>query len=560
MSEREMIMAEGTNPYDHLIEVETEPVKSPVILGNAEVPDKKIKHDTTMEIVPLAGEAAYSKISVKEYRSAETVHVDVEEDLLVPDTFPDMEMILNVDARVLSGEIFIENETSEIKGRIKLETMYRTGENYGNNISVLPAELNFTEILKCDGAVHLNPQISKIEYRIVNERKYKIRVMIEIDVKCEREKEHLIFEGIDGETLHLKKKQLCLMDLLSRKISESDVSEELLINDEKIRPVKILKYKVNVAENHRQLTKEKLVLNQTLWIRVMYLAEIASKGNLSNQVMFFRGKVDHTQFISLGKMEGETESCITASSAENIKVDINRESNGFEISGEIATEIACYGYMERELVADFYHSKEEMTCDRKTENVCAGVERISVEQTIRESIGLQQESGDELRIIYLDAQPFDVTVAAEESAAVVRGKLHMEAVVMNEGDYTILAKKICDFSCIKELPQEKNCVLELSGFTVRELTGDIAGTDINLTAQIQADINIFKEAEFTHISNPCIVKSSKPEKCYPITIHTVSEGESVWDIGKKYKVSEECIMHYNKEDSIKAGNKIIIVK
>jgi hypothetical protein len=183
-----------------------------------------------------------------------------------------------------------------------------------------------------------------------------------------------------------------------------------------------------------------------------------------------------------------------------------------------------------------------------------------VEQTIRESIGLQQESGDELRIIYLDAQPFDVTVAAEESAAVVRGKLHMEAVVMNEGDYTILAKKICDFSCIKELPQEKNCVLELSGFTVRELTGDIAGTDINLTAQIQADINIFKEAEFTHISNPCIVKSSKPEKCYPITIHTVSEGESVWDIGKKYKVSEECIMHYNKEDSIKAGNKIIIVK
>jgi hypothetical protein len=486
--------------------------------------------------------------------------VDVEEDLLVPDTFPDMEMILNVDARVLSGEIFIENETSEIKGRIKLETMYRTDENYGNNISVLPAELNFTEILKCDGAVHLNPQISKIEYRIANERKYKIRVMIEIDVKCEREKEHLIFEGIDGETLHLKKKQLCLMDLLSRKISESNVSEELLINDEKIRPVKILKYKVNVAENHRQLTKEKLVLNQTLWIRVMYLAEIASKGNLSNQVMFFRGKVDHTQFISLGKMEGETESCITASSAENIKVDINRESNGFEISGEIATEIACYGYMERELVADFYHSKEEMTCDRKTENVCAGVERISVEQTIRESIGLQQESGDELRIIYLDAQPFDVTVAAEESAAVVRGKLHMEAVVMNEGDYTILAKKICDFSCIKELPQEKNCVLELSGFTVRELTGDIAGTDINLTAQIQADINIFKEAEFTHISNPCIVKSSKPEKCYPITIHTVSEGESVWDIGKKYKVSEECIMHYNKEDSIKAGNKIIIVK
>jgi LysM repeat protein len=56
------------------------------------------------------------------------------------------------------------------------------------------------------------------------------------------------------------------------------------------------------------------------------------------------------------------------------------------------------------------------------------------------------------------------------------------------------------------------------------------------------------------------VRSGKPEKCYPITIHTVTDGESVWDIGKKYKVSEDRITHYNKEESIRPGNKIIIVK
>lgn len=560
MNENERRMEPEINPYDHLIEPETEPVRSPVILANANEPDRNVKSDAAMEIIPLAEKASYSKIPVKECRTEDVISVEVEDELLVPDTFPDMETILNMDAVIDSVNIHNENEASEIKGKIGLETIYRSDENYGNNISVLSAELNFKETVKCEGIIYLNTQIRKIDYRIINERKYKVRVFLTIDVKRERESEYKVFEGIESENLYFHKEQISLIDLVSRKISESDVREDLFLNDEKIRPVKILKYKVTIAENHRQLTKEKLILNQTLWVRVMYLAEIASKGNLSNQVMYFQEKVDHTQFIPLGKSEGEVVSCEVTSSAEKIKVEINRESSGFEISGEVVTEAVCYGLVEKEMVTDFYHDKEEMTCDIKTEKVCTGVNCISVEQTVRESIDLQQESGEELRIIYQDAWPVDTSVTIEGNSIIVRGKLHIEVVVMNEGDYTILMKKICDFTCVKEQVAGEISCMELNRIFVREMKSDISGRKVTLTAQLQGDMNIYNEVDFIHISNPCIMRSGKPAKSYPITIHTVIDGETVWDIGKKYKVSADRVTHYNKEENIRPGNKIIIVK
>lgn len=560
MKENERMIEPEMNPYDHLIEPDAAPVRSPVILGNADEPEKAIKSGSSMEIIPLASGADYSKITVREYRCIDVINVEVEEDLLVPDTYPDMETILNMDALAVDTDIYTENGESEIKGKVTLETLYRSDETYGSNLSLLPAELDFKTNLKTTGQIYLHIQIRKVEYRIMNERKYKAKVSLVISVKCQNETEHMLFEGIEGETLHVHKEKVNLLDMVSRKTDSCDISGELLLNDEKIRPVKILKSKVTVAENHRQLTKEKLVLNQTLWVRVLYMAEISSKGNLSNQAMFFQGKIDNTQFISLGKSEGEAVSCTSTSAAENMKIEINREFNGFELSGEVVTDVICYGIVKNEMVTDFYHDKEEMTCDRNIRKVYTDAAGLFAEHTVRESISLQQGSGEELRIIYLDAQPVDTMVEIEGMSAVVRGKLHLEAVIMNEGDYTILAKKICDFTCVKELPQRAAGQIETDCIFVREITGDISGSNVNLTAQIQVNMNIYNEAEIEHINNPCIIRSGVPAKHYPITVHTVMEGETVWDIGKKYKVSGERVTEYNSEENIRPGKKIIIVK
>ena len=108
MNENERYMAAESNPYDHLIEPDSEPVKSPVILGNA-IENRTRKADKTMEIIPLAAAASYGKVSVRSCDPIDVIHMEVEEDLLVPDTLPDMEVILNMDVSAKSAGLYNEN-------------------------------------------------------------------------------------------------------------------------------------------------------------------------------------------------------------------------------------------------------------------------------------------------------------------------------------------------------------------------------------------------------------------------------------------------------------------
>ena len=196
MSENERVMMSDFNPYDQLIEPATEPVKSPVILGNSMEPENINRMDGSMEIIPLAAGAAYSKLQVKENKISDVVLMEVEEDIMVPDTFPDMETILNMDVSVDTVDTYNENGRAEIKGKLKVETMYRSAEHYGDNISVVPAGIDFSKDLKPEGAGQPTVKIEKVEYRIINERKYKAKIHAAIYLKKENEKEYMIFDGI----------------------------------------------------------------------------------------------------------------------------------------------------------------------------------------------------------------------------------------------------------------------------------------------------------------------------------------------------------------------------
>lgn len=571
MSEFENTMELSINPYDDLIEKPAEPVVSPVILTGPgrkepELPGK------TMELVPLAGDVIHKADTVRELVELWSGEAEVEEDLLVPDTEADMETVLNIEAAAGSLGIHeAEGGSCEIRGDLKLETMYRSAGVYNNALSVISAAIPFKK--NC-GAVEVPvadiivcAEIKKKEHHIINERKYRVKVQIGLTLKTVCEKEMAWFDGIKGQELYLKKEPVKFAELISRKSRDSEVDEELLINNEKIQPLKILKSCFTIAENHRKITREKLIINETIWVRIIYMAEIASKGNLSGQPMLFLGKIDHTQFFTLGKNESEALACTVHPHAEDLKVEINDAFTGFRVTGDVISDICLYRFPEKEIVTDFYHGTEEMTCDRNAGPVCTGLENLCVEHTVRESISLNDNGGDDQRIIYLDASAGGITAEATAKGIAVKGRLQLEVITMNEGDYTVRASKMCDFTCMADLPDhasrsagEHGLRVEQNSVLVREMTGDISGGMINITAQIQAQLTVYEERQLTVISNPCIVRSGETVKVYPLTVYTVKENETVWDIAKRFRVPEENITDVNAAEDIHPGKKIVIVK
>jgi hypothetical protein len=146
----------------------------------------------------------------------------------------------------------------------------------------------------------------------------------------------------------------------------------------------------------------------------------------------------------------------------------------------------------------------------------------------------------------------------------VSGKLQLEAVTINDGDYTSVARKICDFNCSTDAPEaDSNCSIRIKTdrIFVREVSGDISGgAQINLTVHVQAQLTLLQECNIGMISNPCFLRTDEKVKDYPITVYTVKENESVWDIAKRFRVDEKNITEINRKEDICAGKKIVIVK
>lgn len=79
-----------------------------------------------IELLPAADSAVFSVMTAKEYGEARRQEVIIEEDLLVPDTEPDMEQIFNVSAAAPGAGLVKEQDRGMVKGDLRVEALYRS--------------------------------------------------------------------------------------------------------------------------------------------------------------------------------------------------------------------------------------------------------------------------------------------------------------------------------------------------------------------------------------------------------------------------------------------------
>ncbi len=580
MSDIEKTMELEINPYDRLVEKQehaaadtgyTDPVKVSLSGDMRQALPENDYINTTaavqqlkpVEIIPVSDKAVFSKINSKEFGMQHSTEIDIEEDLLVPDTEPDMDAILNVDSHITSISFQKGENNGNLRGEISLEILYRSADVYNDKLIAIKGSIPFkrewNEVVNENARVEVSGSIKKIEYRIVNERKYRVKIYMNIIaqeiIDCERN----MFEGIQDDELELLKEDACIMSMAFTKTKESELNENLVLGNEKVKPLKVLKSSFTVAENHRQLTADKLVVNETIWVRVLYAAELASHGNLSNQPMLFTGKIDNTQFIPFDG-GSNIKACRTGSDVSGLTAEINEEINGFVISGSVNTRAEFFEAVEYEMVTDFYSCNDDMACDNKEESVCCGLETKIAEQTIRESMNFQTEPAEAVRVVYMDATVQDVMLEESSNYSEIKGKLHTEILTMTEGNQSSLVKKISEFSVPADIPSGDGNICGMNVF-VREMSADIPGNDqLNVVIQIQAVIDICKEGTVRSINNPCILREEGGSKSYPLVVCTVRQGDDLWDIAKRYRVPADHIKKINNIDTVSEGMKIVVAK
>ncbi len=536
----------------------------------AMVPAREVKEIEEKIIVPVTKGAIYSPVQVTNITEKPRTVITIEEDILVPDTKPDLREILLIDgrARLASREIdqlAKGDDHISLAGEVELQTLYMPeNQQVSGPVIAVQSRVPFKEQwhtgLAPGATLTMDCRVGKIDYMVINERKYRVKISLAIAARECADSKVDIFEGITGEEIQMLREKVEITSIALRKKDTLSIGETLEIREE--MPFEaILKQDITVVENYKQLTGEKLVVSGFIFINLLYTASGA------DSLKQARERVEFTQFIPVSG--GSSSEVWFDGSGLRVKI-VSDEEHGevLRLEGEIITHVEIYRTAEKEIIVDGYHREKDFVCDfsQKTSRVMVGT--AAGEVSVREIISPDQSFGDVEKIIYTTGEVVSAESRCEQGKVVTEGK--------------VLAKIICQSRPSKEaaaqifsLKQEVPFRVVASGVQVagdETLSGRIYIKDIwtekinnkqiEFNAAVVCSGELMRQVPFKVLVNPAFEEKTARSRAVPMVVYITRSGDSLWSVAKKFKSTVETIAQLNQleESELQPGQKLLILK
>ena len=249
-----------------------------------DIPDYALVPAKEMEervVVPITKGAIYSPVQVTNIREKPKTTITIEEDILVPDTKPDLKDILLIDGKsYLSSrevdQIVKSDDYINLSGEIELQTLYSPERQEGNSpIIPIQTRVSFKDqwhtSVSAGATLILDCSIEKIDYMVINERKYRVKISLAIVAREYIDSKVDIFEGLADEEIQVLKETVEISNIALRKKDNLSIREDILPKDD-IRPENILKQDLSIVENYKQSTGDKVVINGFVYVNILFSA------------------------------------------------------------------------------------------------------------------------------------------------------------------------------------------------------------------------------------------------------------------------------------------------
>ena len=563
----------------------TRPVFQPVFVPKT-VPAK---------VVPIIGSTMSSKLKLVDMKKKEPLRMTIEEDILVPDVKPDLARILAMDGKIRLSEREIhtgqtEAERVRIFGDLILQTLYVPEHMVdGEPIVAIESRIPFKNETEMNAGPYsdlaISPNIESIDFSVVNERKFRVRAEVVFGIKEYSNVDVEVFEGVRDEEVQMLKEKINLTDVALRKTELFEIKDDFMLKENMPEILKILKYDVNVVENHKQVTKEKAVINASVYCNIMYLgaegnpetvkaedAETAPEGEAVP--VLYQGKTEFTQFIrldgdyNLGDQNpaGSKINFNITSINLTAKEDGNGKRSLFGLDMNVDTGLELYKNIEKEVVTDVYHHKKDVQFETDEIGVTAlggsGVAEISA----REIVNIPEKYGNVDKVVYISGNISEKRAFIDQPKSIVEGAVTVNLVC------TSADNKNTAFNVTQEIPFRS--AMEIPGITsemtanndivLKELWFDkINNKQIEVNAGILVNTAVASQEKHQLVKNISFLDSPQDSTQPPgIVLYIARSGDTIWKIAKKYRTTIDEIRKINEIEvgkEIKPGTKLLIV-
>lgn len=490
------------------------------------------------------------KIKLKEMVQDINKEIILEQNYIIPDVKKDV--VKNI---IANGNIFIENlelQSNRIKinGKAIIFNMYLNSDEENSMLDVvLPFsevidsdKINDSEIFDCIQNIY----ITKIEVKILNERKINILVKANVNIKLYKENEVEIIKEIkenNGEIQKLERK-VELNSIVGKGENKATLKESLKITDvEKLESIVKLKYDIQNIES--KISYNKVLAKADLNLEILYKTE-------ENKINKYNVNLPLMAFIDIENVSDKN--------IAKLKINLNNleyeiiSSNSINLVMEFNIKCDVYEIKELNLIQDFYGIKNTYKYDKKTINIENKTNEKLLTKNISDKVLIDNINQLFSTDIYLNI------IKKEKYNGLIKYTANAEVTYLfNTFDNKYIDVLNVDFEFdFETLEDYEKIDLKIAN------SNFIILPDSTVDSKIEIDIY---NSQNEYIKLDIIDNISEDNKMdfnyHSVVIYFVQKGDTLWKIAKEFRSTVDKIVKINNiedENKISIGQKLYIPK
>ena len=485
--------------------------------------------------------------------------VTVEGDVIIPDVKPDILNAINTNGTVCVYKKEIMDGKVRLDGSINLYIMYLP-DNDSDCVRSINTSLDFTHIMDIEEArtnmtFEDDILIKSIECRVLNGRKVNIKANMSISVKLySNESIEIISEIENNPDMQLLNNTFEVNSMLGRGTTKVYAKENISI-DNIDEVAEIMKMNLNISNKDIKISYNKVLAKADLNVKIMYLTE-------DNRINVAKSQIPIMGFVDIPNVSEEN-ICDTRYSIKNVVLKPNNnETHGIYIEAQIELTCSAYEKKEMNIIKDVYSPEKEVKFKQREIKAMTGKENIKDLVQINEQVQIPEIIGH--RLYDVEVNPMITSENILNDKIVYDGNVELKFMFESETTAMIDIKTIeLPFNLstdVKKIDKQSNLSTNISASTQDFIIGQNGNIDCRVNLEFEISVS---KSRTVNIIEDLNIEESTIEKNYSMVIYFVKQGDTLWEIAKKFRSTVEDITEVNGiEDAnkIKIGQQLFIPK
>ena len=226
------------------------------------------------------------------------------------------------------------------------------------------------------------------------------------------------------------------------------------------------------------------------------------------------------------------------------------------VQAECDVRVQAYGSDALTVLADAYGTGEsDLQCEYRDLRYCSALQSVRGAETVRADLPLDEDAPSAGTVVAVRARAQIGAVEPEGDGSSVQGVIEAKALYLAAGSGDPSAAR-------GDIPFRIHCDGPLSAEDL--LRVEVESADATAVMNDRLEVNCSLRLSGTHRADArarsVAAMSERPVEKEPfgITVYWPDEGESLWEIGRRYRVSEERLREMCGGDAPKPGEPLIV--